>query len=36
MRICWNSTRRRERDVDAYLAGEPIDIDEDEREVVEE
>ena len=24
------------RDVDAYLAGEPIDIDEDEREVVEE
>ena len=24
------------RDVDAYLAGEPIDIEEDEREVVEE
>jgi hypothetical protein len=25
-----------QRDVNAYLAGEPIDIDEDEREVVEE
>ncbi len=24
------------RDIDAYLAGEPVDIDEDEREVVEE
>ena len=24
------------RDVDAYLAGEPVDIEEDEREVVEE
>ena len=27
---------RARRDVDAYLAGEPIDIEEDEREVVEE
>jgi len=28
--------RKARRDVDAYLAGDPIDIEEDEREVVEE